>query len=89
MKKDKLLERLLRRGTSTTRAIAPAIRAVGSTTSLFQPKAITRYSPFPPSTFITPLTPGPGSVVTEIQVIAITTENGEFLLTENNDNLIF
>lgn len=87
MEKDKMLERLLRRGTSTSRDATPAIRAAGSTTSVFQPRLITRYSPFPPSTFIRPQTPSPLS--STVSVPAITTENGEFLLAENNDNIIF
>lgn len=87
MEKDKLLERLLRRGTSTSRGATPAIRAAGSTISVFQPRSITRYSPFPPSNFIRPQTPTP--VGSTVSVPAITTENGEFLLAENNDNIIF
>ena len=87
MEKDKLLERLLRKGTSTTRSAAPAVRAAGSTTSVFQPKPITRYSPFPPSNFIRPQTPTP--VGSTVSIPAITTESGELLLAENNDNLIF
>jgi len=87
MEKDKLLERLLRRGTTTVRSATPAVRAAGSTTSVFQPKPITRYSPFPPSNFLRPLTPTP--VGSTVLVPAITTENGEFLLAENDDNLIF
>ena len=87
MEKDKLLERLLRKGTSTARDTTPAIRAAGSTTSVFQPRPITRYSPFPPSNFIRPQTPTP--VGSTVSIPAITTESGEFLLAENNDNLVF
>ena len=87
MEKDKLLERLLRKGTSTTRSATPAVRAAGSTTGVFQPRPITRYSPFPPSTFLRPQTPTPAGAT--VSIPTITTESGEFLLAENNDNLIF
>lgn len=95
MAQDKLLERFLKKGTVTTSInstiTTPKHAAVDQ--SVFQPKKLVTYSrntaigsplsqQVPPA-FIPAQTP-PGSTVTKTY---LSTEGGDFLLTENNDNL--
>lgn len=96
MQKDKLLERFLKQGTVTTSInSAPATpKHAAVDQSIFQPKKLVGYNRntaigsslniasidyFPTQTF-------PGSTVTVLQNY-LTTEDGAYLLTEDNYNL--
>lgn len=97
MKQDKILERLLRKGTTTTSNIPATPRQAAVDQSIFEPKEIVRYNrksaleafiTLPTRQLPPVITRTPSSPTAVIPVDYLLTEGGDFLMTESNDNLI-
>ncbi len=85
MREDRLLNLLLKKGTSVAKPPGSINRAAAINPSVFAPKASERYIQMPPA--ITPVVSAPRSTFVDTNNY-LTTETGLTLTTEDNTQII-